>query len=74
MAADRDRLVALVSRIMSGVHENENDLEREMAEFSAAIPHPRPVALIYYWWEEFDHEPSPDEVVDRALSYRVIEL
>lgn len=30
--------------------------------------------LIFYWQDEFDHEPMASEVVDRALACRAIEL
>jgi hypothetical protein len=30
--------------------------------------------LIFYWADEFEHQPSPEEIVDRALAYRAIQL
>lgn len=72
--AGRESLVALVGRLIAGDYQSDVELDRDMAEFSAGVPHPRPSDLIFYWENEFDHEPSPEEVVDRALSYRPLEL
>lgn len=74
MTDERQDLIALVERLMAGNYAREEDLDRDAAEFEAKVPHPRALGLIYYWDEEFGHEPSADEVVDRALSYRGLEL
>lgn len=74
MISDRDRLVALAERLIAGDYQSDAELDSDLAEFDSAVPHPRATDLIYYWENEFDHEPSPDEVVDRALKYRAIEL
>lgn len=74
MTADRERLVGLARKLAAGQYENDADLDRDMAEFAAGVPHPRPADLIYYWDDEFDHEPTAEEIVDRALSYRPMEL
>lgn len=73
MTPDRDRLVTLATKLIAGAYESDIELDSDMAEFVAGVPHPRPSDLIYYWESEFDHEPSPEEVVDRALSYRPME-
>jgi hypothetical protein len=59
---------------MAGGYQSDEDLDRDMAEFAAKVPHPRASDLIFYWDTEFDHQPTPEEIVDRALSYRAIEL
>jgi len=74
MTPDRDRLVALATKLIEGTYQSDLELDADMAEFVTAVPHPRASDLIYYWEAEFDHEPSPEEVVDRALSYRPTEL
>ena len=74
MAVSRERLVVLASRLIAGDYQNDADLDREMAEFASGVPHPRPSDLIYYWENEFDHEPSPEEVVERAMTYRPFKL
>lgn len=59
---------------MAGSYANGKDLDREVAEFERSVLHPRALDLIYHWKDEFDREPSPEDVVERALSYRPIEL
>jgi hypothetical protein len=72
--SERDRLVALARRLIAGDYQSEAAADIDVAAFEAAVPYPRAVSLIYYWDEEFDHEPSAEEVVDRALAYRPTEL
>lgn len=74
MTADRGRLVALVRRLIDADYATDAELDRDAADFEASVPHPRALGLIYFWEEEFDHEPTPDEIVDRAMRYRGIEL
>lgn len=74
MEPDRQRLVALVRRICAADFASEQELDDAVTEFAAAVRHPRASGLIYYWTDEFDREPAPDEIVDRALSYRPIAL
>lgn len=69
MTSDRVRLVAVVQRLINGDYESEAVVDYDVAEFVAAVPRPRATDLIYYWDREFDHEPSAEGVVDRALSY-----
>jgi hypothetical protein len=73
---ERAELVELVRRLMSGgvYYPTEDAQERAAAELTARVPHPAPTDLIFYWESEFDHEPTPEEIVDRALSYRPIAL
>lgn len=74
MTGDRARLVELVRKLMVGRYSSEEEAARDMAELEAGVLHPRVSDLIFYWQSEFDHEPTAEEVVDRALSYRAIEL
>lgn len=74
MSASRDRLVFLAQKLIDGDYVSDVELDSDVAEFAAAVPHPAPSGLIYYWEDEFDHEPTAEEVVDRALNYRAIEL
>lgn len=71
---ERERLIVLVQRIMDGDHSNEGELDNLVAEFEAAVLYPRASSLIFWPSDEFDHEPTAAQVVDRALSYRPIEL
>ncbi|WP_405059208.1 bacteriocin immunity protein [Kribbella sp. NBC_01505] len=74
MIPDRVRLVELVRNLSTGFYLTEAEGNAALAEFEAAVPHPRASDLIFYWDDEFDHQPTADEVVDKALSYRAIEL
>jgi len=71
---DRLELVELVGRIRSGSMESEEEEDRAIAEFASRVPHPRATDLIFHPGLEFDHEPTAEEIVDRALSYRTLEL
>jgi hypothetical protein len=75
-ASDRmkEHLIEVVRRLMSGQYATDDELDRDMAEFADSVPHPRASDLIFYWNSEFDHEPTAEEVVDRALRYRAIQL
>ncbi len=68
-----DHLVQLVTRVMAGNFEDEAEGDRAIAEFTSSVPHPRATDLIFHWSADFDEEPTPEEVVDRALTYRAME-
>lgn len=70
----RDELVALVRRIMAGEGGSQEEADRLVDLFLENVPHPEADGLIFYPDEYFGHEPTPEEVVDAALSYRPIEL
>lgn len=74
MTPDRAGLVALAQKLLDGDYDSDVELDDDMAAFKAAVPHPRASDLLYYWQDEFDHEPTAEEVVERALTYRAIEL
>lgn len=72
--ADRERLIELVQRIMDGDYASEQESDMLIAQFQAAVIHPRASDLIFHPSEGLDHQPTAAEVVDRALSHRPIEL
>lgn len=71
---DRDALVDLVRRIMEAEGGTQEEADRLIDLFVANVPHPRASDLIFYPNREFGREPTPEEVVDRALSYVPREL
>jgi hypothetical protein len=73
-AADRVRLLAIVRRLVAAQYSSDEALEADASAFTAAVPHPRAMNLIFYWADEFEHQPSPEEIVDRALAYPAIQL
>lgn len=70
----RAALVTLVQRIMDGECASDNEVASLVAQFQAAVPHPNARGLIFWPADDFDHEPTAAEVVDKGLSYRPIEL
>lgn len=69
MAVTREQLIALVEKLLSNEGTEEQD-EEWLAALARNVPHPHVSDLIY--WNE--HELSADEIVDRALAWRSIEL
>ncbi|MDX3227038.1 hypothetical protein [Streptomyces sp. ME19-01-6] len=65
----RNELVNLAERVMAaeGMEGEHGDLARLLEE---NVPHPRVLDLIYY----SDPPLTAEEVVDKALAYRPIEL
>lgn len=70
----RERLIGLVQRIMDGDYSDGEEVDCLVAEFAAAVLHPDASSLIFWPSDGFDREPTAAQVVDRALSYRPIEL
>jgi uncharacterized delta-60 repeat protein len=70
----RSELVELVKRLMAGSFASEEEEDRAVVEFASRVPHPNASDLIFHWDSEFDSEPTAEQIVDRALSYRAIEL
>lgn len=66
--------MGLVQRIMDGNYGTDDEVERLVAESEAGVLRPGASDLIFYWQDEFDHEPTAAEVVERGLAYRPIEL
>ena len=71
---DREELVAIVERLRTADFETEEAADQAVAQFRAAVPHPRPLDLIFHSHLEFDSEPTADEIVQRALDYQPFEL
>lgn len=70
----RDELIELVRRIMAGEGESQEEADRLVEQFLANVPHPEADGLIFYPDQYFGHEPTAEEVVDRALSYKPLQL
>ena len=74
MSGVRQEMLAIVERLMAQNYASEEELDLDADRFEALVPYPGALSLIFYWDEEFDREPTSHEVVERALSYRPIEL
>lgn len=71
---ERRRLIKLVERIQTGAYTDDAELESLVADFSSSVPRPDAHDLIFWPSGEFSGEPTASQVVDRALTYRSIEL
>jgi hypothetical protein len=71
---ERERLIAIVQRLTDGDYSSDEEADRLVAEFEADVLDPNAADLIFWSNKHFDHEPTAAEIVDRALSYRPIEL
>lgn len=74
----RDELIRVVRRLQSELAD-EGEEDRLVALFNESVPHPRASDLIFYPEREFeedrrDGERTAEEIVDRALAYKAIEL
>jgi hypothetical protein len=67
----REQLVALVQRIM-GATGSEEEQHADRAYLRASVADPQ--VLDYIYWPPDGKEMSAEEVIDRALAYRPIEL
>jgi hypothetical protein len=67
----RDELIEVVRRIVS-VDGTEQELNELMDLLERNVPHPEVSNLIFYPPDGISL--SPEQVVDRALAYRPIEL
>lgn len=71
----RTELVRMVRFIMDGMPGlSEEEQDRAVAEFEDAVPDPDARDLIFYPGDHFDSSPTAEQVVERALSYRAIQL
>ncbi|MFD3336672.1 bacteriocin immunity protein [Streptomyces sp. NPDC058700] len=66
----RGELIRLVEKIMEGA-ESEEDQDALIETLKRNVSHPRVLDLIFH---PEDDEPTAEQVVDSALSYRPIEL
>ena len=71
--ADRKRLIEIVQRITDGDFSGD-EVDELIAEFATSVLDPGALDVLFWSNRHFDHEPSPEEIVDRVLSYRPIEL
>lgn len=71
---DHAELTALVARLMAGAYSDSDELDRDADRLRNGVRHPEVLGLIFYPDKYFDHELTVDEVVDRASSYRAVEL
>lgn len=71
---ERRRLIKLVERIQAGAYADDAELESLVADFCSSVPRPDAHDLIFWPNTQFSGEPTASQVVDRALTYRPIEL
>jgi Colicin immunity protein / pyocin immunity protein len=73
-SVDRAELLRLVTYLMAG-QGTEEEQDAALRTLQSHVPHPRVSDLIFWPSHEgFDHELTPDEVVEEALAYRPIPL
>ncbi len=65
---ERKELIKLVERIMDPVGKTEKEIDDLIDILNTNVPHPTVSDLIYY------EENTAEEVVDKALSYKVLLL
>ena len=63
----RDEMISLVKTIMNA-RGSENDIDGAIELLERNVPHPNVSDLIFY------NDLTPEEIVDRALSYKPIQL
>jgi hypothetical protein len=68
---NRDELIELVERIRSG-DGSEDQEDQWVVDLKAAVADPR--IADYIFWDKSDPPLTADQIVDRALAYRPIEL
>jgi hypothetical protein len=80
MAMTREELIVLGERIINS-EGTEEEISKMIELFNKNVPHPKRAGLFYYP-ENYnarkdkisDYNPSVEEVVDKALSYKPIQL
>ena len=72
--SERQRLIAIVQRILDGDYSSDEEVESLVAALQGGVLDPAATDLIFWPSKCFDHEPTAAEIVDRARSYRPIEL
>lgn len=68
MAMTREELIELITSITTVEGKSEQEIDNLIDVFIANVPHPSPTNLIYY------EDLTVEEVVDKALSYKPIQL
>lgn len=69
-APDRMRLIEIVRGVVGGEATSEEQEDSWLAEFAAAVPHPRAIDLVLFPEVEVGPDAGPEEIVDVALRYR----
>lgn len=72
--SDRQRLIAIVQRILDGDYSSDEEVDTLLAASQGDVLDPAATELIFWSSDHFAHEPTAAEIVDRALSYRPMEL
>ena len=71
----RSELIELVTKILGNDFETEEEDLAALSQLEALVPDPHVTDYIYYWDQRgFDSEPTAEEIVDRALSYKPFAL
>lgn len=68
MAMTREELVQLVKDITTSTGKTEEEVNRLIDILEMNVPHPSVTDLIYY------DDLTPEQIVDKALSYKPIQL
>lgn len=68
---EREQLIELVDKIRSGEGTEEQE-DQWLAELKASVSDPR--ISDYIFWDRSDPPLTGEQIVDRALAYRPIEL
>ena len=69
----REGLIERVQRIMNGDYSSDEEMKCLVREFESSVLYAGASNLIFWPADEFDHEPTAAQVVDRALSCRPID-
>jgi len=64
----RKELINLVKEIITVENKTESEIDKLINVLGQNVPHPAVSDLIYY------DELSPEEIIDKALSYKPIQL
>lgn len=69
----REYLLSLINRLLVG-EGTELEQDAWLMELEDSVPHPSISGLMAYPDEYFDHQPTAQEILDKALNYRAIAL
>lgn len=64
----KEKLIALVHQIISMENKTELEMDQLLDQLVSNVPHPGVTDLIYY------DDLTPEEIVEKALSYKPIRL
>ena len=70
----RQELVELVRRIQAAEGRTQEEADKLVDLFCREVPHPEADGLIFHPDQHFMHEPTAEEIVDKALAYEPTEL